>query len=294
MAATNELSIKLLIDAKAQKVCFGEAGSDVVEFLSGLLSLPLGTVTDLLSKERMVGSVGNVLGSMEKLDAKYKSKGLQLSPAVGAATLSRLQQLLGLQQLKNGNSNNDNGISNHLVLYTCKGRKQTCTHFLSVANGSTCPSCSCAMNKATRQVLVNAEGSGYTVGDDLSVTPSANVVSGVVTLLAQYGVKDLKEKTVKIGKEEALGILAASKSKTVLTDVFLRKMTAGCKRKALPQSSDENVILQKIASAWKKIADKDEDEDEDENEEEEEEESDNDLNSPCGSYWSYNGSYYSP
>ncbi|KAM0860701.1 hypothetical protein ACQ4PT_046373 [Festuca glaucescens] len=97
MAATNELSIKLLIDAKAQKVCFGEAGSDVVEFLSGLLSLPLGTVTDLLSKERMVGSVGNVLGSMEKLDAKYKSKGLQLSPAVGAATLSRLQQLLGFR-----------------------------------------------------------------------------------------------------------------------------------------------------------------------------------------------------
>jgi hypothetical protein len=206
MAATNELSIKLLVDAKGQKVYFGEAGSDVVEFLSGLLSLPLGTVTDLLTKERMVGSVGNVLGSMEKLDAKYKSKGLQLSPAVGAATLSRLQQLLGLRQLSNGNSSydshDDNGISNHQVLYTCKGKKQTCANFLSTVSGSACPGCSSVMNKATGQLLVNAKGSVYTVEDDLSVSPSANAVSGAVTLLARYGVKDLNEKTVKIGKEE--------------------------------------------------------------------------------------------
>jgi hypothetical protein len=32
--ATGELSIKLLIDTKAGKVCFAEAGSDLIDFTS--------------------------------------------------------------------------------------------------------------------------------------------------------------------------------------------------------------------------------------------------------------------
>ncbi|KAM0852048.1 hypothetical protein ACQ4PT_052025 [Festuca glaucescens] len=87
---------------------FAEAGRDVVDFLSGLLSLLLSTVANLLTTERMVGSIGNVLDSMEKLDANYKSKVLPLSLAVAPATPSRLQQLLGSQL---GSSN----------LFTCEG-----------------------------------------------------------------------------------------------------------------------------------------------------------------------------
>jgi hypothetical protein len=55
--ATNELSMKLLIDTKeAQKVCFAEAGNDVVVFLSTLLCLPVtvSTIISLVTKERMV------------------------------------------------------------------------------------------------------------------------------------------------------------------------------------------------------------------------------------------------
>uniref|UniRef100_A0A453E2E0 Uncharacterized protein n=1 Tax=Aegilops tauschii subsp. strangulata TaxID=200361 RepID=A0A453E2E0_AEGTS len=52
-----------------------------------------------------------------------------------------------------------------------------------------------------------------------------HVATGI-TQFAQFGGEDLsalQEKTVKIVKEEALRILAASlKSKTVLTDVFLK------------------------------------------------------------------------
>ncbi|XP_040258096.1 uncharacterized protein [Aegilops tauschii subsp. strangulata] len=174
------LSIKLVIDTKTQNVRFAEAGSDVVEFLTGLLSLPLGTVVDLLTKEHMVGSIGNVLGSVEKMDAGYKGKERRLSPAVGPAALSRLQQLLSAH-LSNGR--------------TCHCTSST---YNAVAAGtSTTPS----LPTAT-----------YTVGDDLS--------------FAQFGGEDLsalQEKTVKIVKEEALRILAASlKSKTVLTDVFLK------------------------------------------------------------------------
>lgn len=90
---TKELSIKLMIDTNAQKVSFVEASGEVVEFLAALLSLPLGTAINLLTKENMIGSISNVLGSVEKLDANYKSKQTRLSPSVGTTTLNHLQQL---------------------------------------------------------------------------------------------------------------------------------------------------------------------------------------------------------
>ncbi|XP_037409532.1 uncharacterized protein LOC119272035 [Triticum dicoccoides] len=250
MATSNELSMKLLIEGKSQKVCFAEAGSEFVEFLTGLLSLPLGTVTTLLTKERMSGSIGNVLGSMEKLDANYKSSELPLSPAVAPAALSRLQQLLGVQ-LGNANNNNTNGRTMDPTIWAippstflADSGTDVCSKFFSAASGSVCPGCSRRMDKCGGHILVEAKGSAatttplqptYTVGDDLSVAPASNMVSGI-TLLARCGVKDLstlQERTVKIGKEEALGILAASlTSKTVLTDVFLPKKNARCKREA--------------------------------------------------------------
>jgi hypothetical protein len=123
MAATNDLSIKLLINTKTRKLCFAEASGDIVEFLSGLLSLPLGTVTSLLAKEGMPGSVGTLFGSVEKLDVNYNSKERQLSPAVAPAMLSCLQELLG-SHLTNGNgngNNNSNGNNNNSNLFTCEG-----------------------------------------------------------------------------------------------------------------------------------------------------------------------------
>uniref|UniRef100_A0ACD5VLX5 Uncharacterized protein n=2 Tax=Avena sativa TaxID=4498 RepID=A0ACD5VLX5_AVESA len=153
--ATNELSIKLLIDTKTDKLCFAEAGSDVVDFLSGLLSLPLGTVANLLTKERTASSIGNVLGNMEKLDANYKSKEGRLSPAVAPAMLSRLQQLLG-SHLSNGNNNNNNNR-----FFTCKGflyntgdsnHRLTCTSSywgcLSATSGMACLVCKGPMDKS--------------------------------------------------------------------------------------------------------------------------------------------------
>ncbi|KAL6626775.1 hypothetical protein ACP70R_030501 [Stipagrostis hirtigluma subsp. patula] len=94
--AINELWIKLLIDTKAQKVCFAEAGNYVVEFLSSLLCLPLSTIVSLLTNDRMVGSIGNVLHSVDKLDGKYliSSKEPYLSPTVAPAALCPLEQLM--------------------------------------------------------------------------------------------------------------------------------------------------------------------------------------------------------
>ncbi|KAK1661649.1 hypothetical protein QYE76_049808 [Lolium multiflorum] len=65
--------------------------------------------------------------------------------------------------------------------------------------------------------MFRASAMTYTIKDDLSVTQALNGMPGI-TLLSQCGVKDIsaiQEKTVKIGKEEALAILVGSlKSKT--------------------------------------------------------------------------------
>ncbi|KAJ1282542.1 hypothetical protein BS78_03G060600 [Paspalum vaginatum] len=229
--AANELSMKLLIDTKSQKVCFAEAGNNVVEFLSSLLCLPVSTIVNLLTKERMVGSIGNVLGSVQELDAKYvissTSKERYVSPAVAPSVLHPLQQLL-------------DAPLNVSSFFTCQGKANhngtlvPCGYFSAIKD-TFCPGCLRSMGKAMVHVkpygLVGGTAT-YTVKDDLSVTPASSVSS--ITLLAQCGVKDLstlEERTVKIGKEEALGILLASlKSKTVLTDVFLEKKKARCKK----------------------------------------------------------------
>jgi len=240
--AIDGLTIKLLIDTKAQKVCFAEAGDDVIELLSCLLCLPMGTIVNLLTKERMVGSIGNVLDSVQELNAKYvcssKSKEPYLSPA--PAMLCPLQQLL------------DAPLNVNSSVFTClgeidcqTGRRIICGYFSDI-KGSVCPSCYCYMDEEMRHVRNNGLVIGttskgfvvgtttYTITDDLSITPASSVSS--INLLAQCGVKDLstvQQRTVTIGSEEALEILLASlKSKTVLTDVFLPKKKVCCKEVA--------------------------------------------------------------
>lgn len=235
--AIDGLAIKLLIDTKAQKVCFAEAGNEVIEFLSCLLCLPMGTIAKLLTKERMVGSIGNVLDSVQELDAKYvyssKSKEPYLSPA--PAMLCPLQQLL------------DAPLNVNSSVFTCLGKidsrtgtRITCGYFSDIKD-SVCPSCYGYMNEEMRHVRNNGLSKGFVVGtttytitDDLSITPASSVSS--INLLAQCGVKDLstvQQRTVTIGSEEALEILLASlKSKTVLTDVFLPKKKVCCKEVA--------------------------------------------------------------
>ena len=110
---TAALSMKLLIDRKAQRVLFAEASKDVVDFLFSLLALPLGAVAKLLTAGAgagsvvpldgpaapsssvakllptvgaMVGSVGNLHRSMEALDTGHvfrrEATDAQLEPAV--------------------------------------------------------------------------------------------------------------------------------------------------------------------------------------------------------------------
>uniref|UniRef100_A0ACD5VNQ4 Uncharacterized protein n=1 Tax=Avena sativa TaxID=4498 RepID=A0ACD5VNQ4_AVESA len=235
------LSMKLLIDTKARRVLFAEAGKDVVDFLFSLLALPVGTAVRLLGTESMVGSTGHLYASVEKLDATYVLPGADLDallrPAVSSRAAASNTSLLRLQ----GTSAPSNGFfwcgQNHGSSYYAGPGY----NYVTGARGTKCPGCGEPMTDAIywaqpgsgRSGQAAAAGSGtkgfvqgvvtYTVTDNLNVTPMSAISS--MTLLTSLGVRDfgaLQEKTVRLGSREGLAILKASlKSKTVLTDVFL-------------------------------------------------------------------------
>ncbi|CAO2193694.1 unnamed protein product [Urochloa humidicola] len=225
MATTVTLSMKLLVDTKAQRVLFVEASKDVVDFLFSLLALPLATVVKILSKEAMVGCVGNLYASVENVDSTYVQGGAVkdalLCPTVLPTAGSAKNSLLGLPEK---------------TLYRCTGTSYTnCRYYITGLYGRDCPTCYTKM-KAAAQLLPSApsgrpvQGAGfvqgivsYMVRDNLAVTPMSAVSS--ITLLNTFAVKDiadLQEKTVELGYNEGMAILKASlQSKTVLTDIFL-------------------------------------------------------------------------
>jgi len=86
--------MKLLVDTKGGRVLYGEASKDVVDFLFSLLTLPVATVVKILSQDAMVGSIGNLYGSVETLDETYvrsaDAKTALLAPA-GACLCRRRQ-----------------------------------------------------------------------------------------------------------------------------------------------------------------------------------------------------------
>ncbi|KAF9676783.1 hypothetical protein SADUNF_Sadunf08G0038900 [Salix dunnii] len=245
-----KLRLKFLVDKKANKVFFAEAGihlvdflstsfscsrvpKDFVDFLLHLLALPVGTVIRLLKKSAMAGCTANLYDSLESLDESYmqpnQNKDSLLCPTIGTkVTISNYKLPCTNKQLEN------------LKLYSCS---QHPAHVSDILN-SACSLCASQCYQRYRNHVVKFIGSSdsttssakpageggyvkglvtYMVTDDLSVSPMSNV--SVVGLLNKFNIKDfglLKEKVVDFGIDEGIKLLGASLlSKDALTAVFL-------------------------------------------------------------------------
>ncbi|XVE99475.1 hypothetical protein REPUB_Repub03eG0201200 [Reevesia pubescens] len=231
--AASKVSLKLLIDPKSQRVLFAEAGKDFVDFLFNILSLPVGTVIRLLTKQGMVGSLGNLYDSIENLGDTYlqstANKDSLLNPMVSNYA-SNVPLLLPNIQSSTSNS-----------LYRCSyGQNTNCRMYVTNGPKSICPACSRVMNlnltyvNPTKKASSSEEG-GYVKGvitymimDDLVVRPMSTI--SCITLINRFNIKDvgvLEEKVVDLGMDEGVKLLRASmQSKAVLTAVFLTKKVA--------------------------------------------------------------------
>uniref|UniRef100_A0A453E3Q1 Uncharacterized protein n=1 Tax=Aegilops tauschii subsp. strangulata TaxID=200361 RepID=A0A453E3Q1_AEGTS len=206
---TTALSMKLLVDTQARRVLFAEASKDVVDFLFSLLALPVGTAVKLLGKESMVGCVGSLYGSVEKLDGTYVQPGAAkdalLHPSVLSPAVSSKSSLLGLPAPPSPQAK---------TFYRCS--KQCICYSGGYGSSQQCPSCNNQMTTPltvvpsagsegpVAETAVGMSGKGfaqgivtYTVMDDLTVTPMSSISS--ITLLNTFAVRDLsalQEKTV--------------------------------------------------------------------------------------------------
>ncbi|XP_008233565.1 PREDICTED: uncharacterized protein LOC103332597 [Prunus mume] len=223
---TTSVSMKLLVDSTRGKVLFAEASKDVVDFLFTLLSLPVGTVIRLLSKDGMVGSLGKLYESVENLDDTYLqpnlNKDMLLEPKATVAGANILPLLT---------NNVDSNAKKFYMCPYCSSRSY------SEVSGTRCPNCGNSMSTeatcvspAEPTTVARPSEGGYVKGvvtymvmDDLEVKPMSTISS--IAMLNKFNVKEvgaLEEKVVNLGMEEGLKLLKASlETSTVLTKVFL-------------------------------------------------------------------------
>ncbi|KAE8717995.1 Detected protein of unknown function [Hibiscus syriacus] len=229
--AANTVSLKLLVDSTSQRVLFAESGKDFVDFLFNILSLPIGTVTRLLTKHDLAGSLGNLYDSLENMNDTYiqpsANKETLLNPVVPNTTANVPPLLPSIESPK------------PVGIYRCGNfYNKNCLPYVTTDSTSICPSCKNVMNQNAsvvnpkRKDSSTADDGGYVKGvitymimDDLVVRPMSAI--SCITLLNKFNVKDvgvLEEKTIDVGMDEGVKLLKASlQSKAVLTDVFIEK-----------------------------------------------------------------------
>ncbi|XP_059459222.1 uncharacterized protein LOC132188709 [Corylus avellana] len=235
--AAAKISLKILIEKKSQRVIFAEADKKFVDFLFSILTLPVGTVTRLLQKHDMAGSLHSLYKSFENLsDDLYlqpeQDKDFLLNPMVAIYGAKVPLLLPSVEQHSYSAKKFYRCSASHW--YFCQ----------NVANDrrAFCPSCNKLITNELRYIdyvdpvpkdtkaSSSSEG-GYVKGvitymvmDDLDVKPMS-IISAII-LFTKFNVTDvgaLEEKVVELGMDEGVKLLRASlQSSTVLTDVFLQ------------------------------------------------------------------------
>jgi hypothetical protein len=223
--ATSSVKLKLLVDKKSNRVLFAEASKEFVDFLFYILSLPAGTIISLSTKEGMVGSLGNLYGSLENLSTDYMQPYYQNKDCIWKPTIPNSSVNDNLLMLPNVDQS-----TTPKKFYRCAS--SGCSGYFSVDPSAKCPACNRLMIAITAYITSPSVEKGYVkeavtymVMDGLVVKPMS--ISSITLLLNNFNIKDiglLENKEVTFGMDEAVKLIKASlESKTVLTDVFLAK-----------------------------------------------------------------------
>ncbi|XP_004497342.1 uncharacterized protein [Cicer arietinum] len=227
-----EVSLKLLIDTKNDKVLFAEASKDVIDFLFNLLCLPIGTVVKLLSTNAMVGSLGNLYMSVENMSDNYMQPNQSKDVLLNPKSHSSSTQIAGFITHNNDNDDHDDGTN----LFMCPSK---CKFEVTNDNTTHCSRCQQFLHQPVTYIQSDKVAQKSTtikggfvkdvitfmVMDDLVIEPMSTISS--ITLLNKFNVKEigtLQEKVVEMGMDEGIKLLKASlQTKMVLTTVFINK-----------------------------------------------------------------------
>ncbi|XP_048140255.1 uncharacterized protein LOC125316289 [Rhodamnia argentea] len=216
--ATGKVELKLLVDKCNGRVLFAEGGKDFVDFLFHILTLPVGTVIRLLDKTRMVGSLGNLYSSVEKLndvDMKSSKKDILLKPKA-PASLSKIPFLL----LETSSVN-----STPKTYYRCSSRSHNSYSYYAAEDcHAICPQC---RNYMSSTLTLSKSPGAASSASAAELDDKGGFVQGVATYMVMDDLEVeeiglIEERVVSLGMDEGIKLLRASlHSKNVLTDVFL-------------------------------------------------------------------------
>nr|XP_048326395.1 uncharacterized protein LOC125421424 [Ziziphus jujuba var. spinosa] len=226
MKTTSSVNLKLVIDSRGQRVLFAETGKDFVDFLSTLMSLPVGTVKETLLNPKAPAFNGEnpipLLLPNNNIGHEHAGKNMYV-----CSYISTYKHPYG------GSGHLYVAHDSEAICPQCKNRMSVAVnnvvggkkigenelHATSSSSSSSSSSCGSGEGGFVKDVVT------YLVMDDLEVSPMSTISS--IAILNKFNVKEvdtLKEKMVSIGMNEGLKLLKASlQSKTVLTDVFLEK-----------------------------------------------------------------------
>ncbi|XP_043695312.1 uncharacterized protein LOC122645953 isoform X3 [Telopea speciosissima] len=230
------ISLKVLIDKKNNKIVMAEANGDFVDILFSFLTMPMGTIVRLISKQAQPG----IIGSLTSLYKEVENLEEQLLQTDACKSMLLHPMNPFETQCRRLKVNIDDTKSKY---YICANLIKCLRHwsigYYSTFKNATCGNCRKKMDKdiymEKEDMAANpSQGDGgvfvygltkFMVTDDLQVEPMSPAAT--LTLLHKLGIKDmssLQETTLSIGSEEILNLLKGLLfSKTPLTDVLLRK-----------------------------------------------------------------------
>ncbi|XP_027927456.1 uncharacterized protein LOC114184345 [Vigna unguiculata] len=231
---SGKITVKIMQRKSNGKIVFTEGKEDFADFLSSLLTIPLGGMAHLMEGCCCVGSVDELYKSVVDLNEDYFiSKGVKYNfvhPVL--APQFKLGNLLPLRC---------NYVPNYFCYIKCYdlhghryGSRSIASCYLTSINKTVNSSLeSCVPLKFVDPMSdTSNNGKGYLKGpttymvtDDLVVTPSSSI--SVMSLLTSMSISvdDLEEKVVSIGTEEGVRILQASLSSTSALTLGLSHLT---------------------------------------------------------------------
>ncbi|RWR96790.1 hypothetical protein CKAN_02619200 [Cinnamomum micranthum f. kanehirae] len=223
---SKNMSVRLFVSKSRNKVLYAQVGKEFPDMLFNFLTFPLGSIVKCLGGCTSMGCLDNLYKSVEELGnndcvKSEEHRALLLDPKL-SPFLGCTNQLIQIKELPR-----------QLTIFNCSYCIGSGTY---ITNGD--PGKCSHGNEKIQLELINPKFDAVTelggefmagpatfiVTDELLVKPISTI--SCLALLNQFNLplSDLEEQFVSMGEEQALSILKASlTSKTVLSDVFLKK-----------------------------------------------------------------------
>ncbi|GMP39394.1 hypothetical protein CsSME_00010248 [Camellia sinensis var. sinensis] len=219
--ASKSITLKILVEKEKNRVVFAESNKDFADVIFSFMTLPIGTIVELIREHLLKGEIGcfnNLYESVENLDEEYlgsEHKEMLLHPRSAAEIYHRNLKLNFIES---------NSRSKY---YVC--RSSNCS-FLSYYQTSCCRCGKPLELEVNLSNPVSLDGgvfvkptARFMISDDFKVLPLSTMAG--LSLLSNFGTMDdskIEERTVNLGKNEVLKLLKCSlTSRTPMSDTIM-------------------------------------------------------------------------